>query len=188
MKLHNSAGEISQKARDYNYNSKPSQAWFGFAPNQKNASPNNDGRVAGETWSGRKGASTGPIATQRFTVDGVQGCYGSNPAGNASGNPAVNAKNFGSSIEGNCILLIPIFSDERSGVAPICPMSPTTSQTPCKFFVTKVLAFKVSKIDNGHFEARLLDDYPTFGGSYPGWSRDSGGAVVVKLKDDPYAD
>jgi len=179
------AGTIATDPEIYRrYNLARNQGWVGFAYNDGSLSPNNDGRVAGDTWWGRRNSSKPD--TQRFTVDGVDGvdgCYGSNPAGNASGNPAVNAMNFGSGIEENCILLIPVFSNQNpKGDAPRCQMS--SAKSPCEFFVTKVLAFKVSKISDSHYEARLLDDYPTFGGSYPGWTRDSGGSVVIKLKDD----
>jgi hypothetical protein len=93
----------------------------------------------------------------------------------------VNANSFNSSIEDNCILAIPIYSDGReNGIEPRCAVP---AAKPCTFHVVKILAFKIAKISNTHYEARLLDDYPTFGGSFPGWTRDSGGTVVIKLKE-----
>lgn len=141
-------------------NAKEATSWMGFAHNGQ-GQPNNDSHELNDTWFGRKGKQE--PNKQRYNVDGVDGC-----------DKGVNVKDFGGDADANCILLLPV---------AVSAEKPKTGDIRVQFQVTKVLAFKVAKIGATNYEATLLDDYPTFGGSVPGWWRDSGAVVVIKLKE-----
>ncbi|MEA2583607.1 MAG: hypothetical protein QOF33_1692 [Thermomicrobiales bacterium] len=70
-----------------------------------------------------------------------------------------------------CVLLLPVATDNP---APV-------SSNPRKFYVVKILAFRVASCGSNCHKGTLLDDYIVSGPNTGGWTRDSGGVAVVKL-------
>lgn len=127
--------------------------WKGLALNQTN-SPNNDSRELNQKWLGKGVGSPGRM---KFNIIGLEGCQ------------------QGDAAPFNCVLLLPVATNT---------VEPTKiGGSYFEFHVVKVLGFLVSSCGANCYQATLLDDYPTFGGSVPGWCRDCGAVTVIKLKE-----
>lgn len=115
----------------------------------------NNGKELNEYWYGDTGVKAGPT---RNKVQGIEGC---------STNTAAPY---------NCVLFLPISTNGAHGHAPV------KSGSDRKFWIVKILAFRVSSCGSNCHQGTLLDDYLAFGGSVSGWTRDGGYVGVVKLK------
>lgn len=135
-----------------------SALWRGLAINQASSPDNNDFGEINKKWYGRSGTSPGVI---RLNIQGLSGCK------------------QGDRAPYNCVLLLPVAIDEAHGTKPVMKGVSNVSE----FIVSKVLGFVVSSCGSNCYQATLLDDYPTFGGSVGGWCRDCGGVTVIKLKE-----
>jgi Flp pilus assembly protein TadG len=116
----------------------------------------NNGKELGEYWYGDTGVHAGPT---RFKVEGIEGCAKDTP------DP------YG------CILFLPVSSNSAHGHPAV------KSGSQRKFWVVKVLAFRISSCGANCHQGTLIDDYLSYGGAVPGWSRDSGGVAVVRLTE-----
>lgn len=130
--------------------------WKGLADNSSSA-PNNNGKELNQFWLGQNGTSPGVM---RYNIQGLEGCQQGDP------------KPY------DCVLLLPVSTDEAHGTKPQKPVG-----GPAQFMIVKVLGFLVSSCGANCYQATLLDDYPTFGGSVPGWCRDCGAVTVIKLRE-----
>jgi Flp pilus assembly protein TadG len=131
-------------------------SWRGLADNSSSA-PNNNGRELNQMWLGQNGTS--PLQ-MRYNIQGIEGCQ------------------QGDRQPYDCVLLLPVSTDEAHGYKPEKPLG-----APASFRIVKVLGFVVSSCGSGCYQGTLLDDYPTFGGSVPGWCRDCGAVTVIKLRE-----
>jgi Flp pilus assembly protein TadG len=131
-------------------------SWRGLADNSS-SSPNNNGKELNQMWLGQNGTAPG---TMKYNIQGLDGCQ------------------QGKTAPYSCVLLLPVFTDEAHGYKPEKEVG-----GPPRFQVVKVLGFVVSSCGAQCYQATLLDDYPTFGGSVPGWCRDCGAVTVIKLRE-----
>jgi Flp pilus assembly protein TadG len=116
----------------------------------------NNGKELGEYWYGDTGTKAGPT---RVKVQGIEGCAQNTPE------------------PYNCVLFLPVSSNAAHGHPPI------KSGSQRKFWIVKVLAFRISSCGANCHQGTLLDDYLSYGGAVTGWSRDSGGVAVIKLTE-----
>jgi len=130
-------------------------AWRGLAQNQ-DSSPNNIGNELNSYWLTKNGSSPGSV---KNNVAGLNGCT------------AGTAAPFGS-----CVMLIPVATDAAHDHGRV------KVGGDYKLYVVKVLGFLVTSCGGGCYQGTLLDDYPTFGASVTGWTRDTGAVTVVKLQ------
>ncbi|HEY7029708.1 MAG TPA: pilus assembly protein TadG-related protein [Thermomicrobiales bacterium] len=116
----------------------------------------NNGKELGEYWYGDTGTKAGPT---RFKVQGIEGCA------------------EGTAEPYNCVLFLPVASNSAHGHPAV------KSGSQRKFWIVKVLAFRIASCGANCHEGTLLDDYLSFGGAVTGWSRDSGAVAVVRLTE-----
>jgi hypothetical protein len=113
----------------------------------------NAGLPVGTWWDGDTGVKAGPT---RVEVNGIQGCAQATTAPN------------------DCIMLLPVAANP--------PKAEKQGSTP-KFFIVRLAAFMVTRVSANEHYGTLLDDYMVSGPSEPGWCRDCGGVVVVRLTE-----
>jgi hypothetical protein len=111
----------------------------------------NNGKGEGEWWYGDNGVKAGPT---NQVVNGIEGCKS------------------GSTTPYDCVVFLPVATMDPPSVA---------DGSDRKFFVLKIMPFKiVAKDANGHIGI-LMESYIVSGPGEDTWCRDCDGAVVIKL-------
>ena len=115
----------------------------------------NPGKRPGEWWDSDNGTQAGPT---RERVNGVEGCA------------------VGAAGDYDCVMFLPI---------AVKNPAPTGTPSRYKFFVTKILAFRVTANGSNKHTGTLLEDYVVTGPDDPTWCPTCEGIVVVRLTSGP---